>query len=71
MKPVCRATARSAGNPGGATSGSAMKNGDLREVRSRNAFGSLVSSRPVGTSGNSAKRVVRANTISGRNAPAC
>ena len=43
-----------------------MKNGASAKSRSRSAFGSLVSSRPVGTSGNSEKRVVRPNMISGR-----
>ena len=71
MKPACSAVARSAGSPGGAISGSAMKNGASAKSSSRSAFGSLVSSRPVGTSGNSPKRVVRPNMISGRNAPAC
>ena len=43
--------------PGGATKGTAMKNGCSANCSSARSFGSLISSRPVGTSASSGSRV--------------
>ena len=67
MKAVCSALARSGGTSGGAANGSAMKNGSSANSSSALAFSSLAISRPVGTSGNSGRRVSRPNCSSGRN----
>ena len=68
MKASCSALARSAGTPGGATNGSDMKNGISAKSISASMSGSLVSSRPVGTSGKSGWRLVRPNTTGTLNA---